>query len=544
MVFSGSNDSWEQHYQALKRAWRFPQDKTVKVFLPYTQFESEILDNVLRKREQMELDFEQQESLYADSLYGEIQQYLETDFIPIRKETEVTYDPVITPDFEMYHVDSIKSSLEGLKENEIDLIVTSIPFRNDLFAYTDNAGDMGNSGGVGEAGKHEFNLHLAYCLKGMYNTLKPGRLCCIEIGQSPLRKGVDGVIGMSDFRGDVIRGAVEAGFYQVGEWPVLGNPQAEAIVKHISTLNMNFVHEDRSRLAPMLNDYILIFRKPGENETPITNQVVYYPLDVLVETFGYQDSLTANGQQADMLDREWQLYLDEPAKNEWHILEIDNQLVLRNDKIISVLVALRNGVKPDCVKVDERMNWLVPVVRSQVTNENWIEYADGIAQVDEFNRTSHQGNATSQRARYDASWSEWSKMYDSLVWNVRQLEDMIQNGEMTKKEVIMSFMGILYDIDQTQTLNTPYTRGRTKDMENADKHVCPFSIPLVNRLIRMYSNPGDVVLDPFAGVGTVPMVALELGRKAIGKELKPEYFLQAVDICQQVIRQPEQMTLF
>jgi DNA modification methylase len=225
-------------------------------------------------------------------------------------------------------------------------------------------------------------------------------------------------------------------------------------------------------------------------------------------------------------------------------LEIDNQLVLRNDKIISVLVALRNGVKPDCVKVDERMNWLVPVVRSQVTNENWIEYADGIAQVDEFNRTSHQGNATSQRARYDASWSEWSKMYDSLVWNVRQLEDMIQNGEMTKKEVIMSFMGILYDIDQTQTLNTPYTRGRTKDMENADKHVCPFSIPLVNRLIRMYSNPGDVVLDPFAGVGTVPMVALELGRKAIGKELKPEYFLQAVDICQQVIRQPEQMTLF
>jgi DNA modification methylase len=100
------------------------------------------------------------------------------------------------------------------------------------------------------------------------------------------------------------------------------------------------------------------------------------------------------------------------------------------------------------------------------------------------------------------------------------------------------------DINQGDTLNTPYSRGRTKEMEDADKHVCPFSIPLVNRLIRLYSNPGDTVLDPFAGIGTVLMVAIELGRKALGMELKPEYFLQAVEICQNAVEKPVQMTMF
>ena len=450
-VFSSLQDSWEQYYQALKRLHRYPQEKVVKVYLPYTIYEQVILDNVLRKRDESVADFDRQEKMYFESGFDEIREYLETDVIPMQKKEKEMYEPVITDKYELYHIDSIESLLQGCKKNSVDLIVTSVPFRNDLFAYTDDVGDMGNSGGIGQAGKHEFVTHLSFCLTGMLRALKPGRVACIEISQSPLRKGVDGIIGMSDFRGDVIRCAEEAGFYQLGEWAVVGNPQAEAIVKHITTLSMDRLRDDRSNIAPMINDYILVFKKPGEAEVPINSP-----------EFG---------------------------------------------------------------------------------NEEWIEAADGIAQHKQFNRDKSQLTSTSQRARFDNLLNRYDAEYQRIVDFVEQAKRLEGSGQMTRKELLQSFMGTFYDISQSDTLNTPYTRGRTKELEDADKHVCPFSLPLVNRLIRLYSNPGEVVYDPFIGVGSVAKEAIELNRFVIGMELKAEYFLQAVRIAQAAVNAPRQLSL-
>jgi hypothetical protein len=69
---------------------------------------------------------------------------------------------------------------------------------------------------------------------------------------------------------------------------------------------------------------------------------------------------------------------------------------------------------------------------------------------------------------------------------------------------------------------------RTLNMANARrrlaKHVCPFPMDIPRRLVVRYSNPGDVVLDPFNGLGTVPYVALQEGRQAIGFELNQDYY--------------------
>jgi DNA modification methylase len=124
---------------------------------------------------------------------------------------------------------------------------------------------------------------------------------------------------------------------------------------------------------------------------------------------------------------------------------------------------------------------------------------------------------------------------------------MIGEGKITKEELLMSFMGTFYDINQTDTLNTPFTRGKTKGIENSDKHICPFSIPLVNRLIRLYSNPGELVLDPFGGLGTTSKVAVELGRKTISLELKAEYFLKSCEIMEHTVKglnAPKNLKLF
>ncbi|WP_084581757.1 DNA methyltransferase [Sphingomonas azotifigens] len=78
--------------------------------------------------------------------------------------------------------------------------------------------------------------------------------------------------------------------------------------------------------------------------------------------------------------------------------------------------------------------------------------------------------------------------------------------------------GIWDDIVRMRTLNAEQAR------KGAEKHVCPLQFDIVDRLIDFYSMPGDLVFDPFAGLGTVPMRAIQMGRRGAGSELNPDYF--------------------
>lgn len=71
----------------------------------------------------------------------------------------------------------------------------------------------------------------------------------------------------------------------------------------------------------------------------------------------------------------------------------------------------------------------------------------------------------------------------------------------------------------------PYKEARESDDE---KHVCPLQLDVIERCLTLWSNPGDVVLTPFLGVGSEAFVAAKMGRKAIGTELKETYYRQAV----------------
>lgn len=71
----------------------------------------------------------------------------------------------------------------------------------------------------------------------------------------------------------------------------------------------------------------------------------------------------------------------------------------------------------------------------------------------------------------------------------------------------------------------PYEDSRENEEE---KHVCPLQLDVIERLLTLYSNPGDTVLTPFMGVGSEVFQSLEMGRRAIGIELKPTYYRQAL----------------
>lgn len=78
------------------------------------------------------------------------------------------------------------------------------------------------------------------------------------------------------------------------------------------------------------------------------------------------------------------------------------------------------------------------------------------------------------------------------------------------------------DIDPSDTLQ--YRSAREHDDE---RHICPLQLEVIRRALKLWSNPGDVVFSPFAGIGSELYVALEEGRRAVGAELKTSYYEQA-----------------
>jgi DNA modification methylase len=94
------------------------------------------------------------------------------------------------------------------------------------------------------------------------------------------------------------------------------------------------------------------------------------------------------------------------------------------------------------------------------------------------------------------------------------------------------------DIVFMRTLNLEQSRG------NARKHICPLPLDVAERVIRLYSNPYDLVLDPFAGLFTVVMKAVEMGRRGYGMDLNYESWRAGVKYCQDAERRATSPTLF
>lgn len=83
-------------------------------------------------------------------------------------------------------------------------------------------------------------------------------------------------------------------------------------------------------------------------------------------------------------------------------------------------------------------------------------------------------------------------------------------------------------VNQTKVLN-----GRQAKGQQDEKHICPLQLDVIERCITLYSNPGDLVLDPFNGIGSTGYQAVKMGRRYIGVELKPEYARQAAKFLEQ-----------
>jgi len=97
---------------------------------------------------------------------------------------------------------------------------------------------------------------------------------------------------------------------------------------------------------------------------------------------------------------------------------------------------------------------------------------------------------------------------------------------------------VWHDINRMRTLNT------AQSQKGKESHVCPLQFDIADRCIERYSNPGEMIYDPFAGLGTVPLRAILKGRRGGGSELSTGYFLDSAHYLKAAEMQMSMPALF
>lgn len=307
--------------------------------------------------------------------------------------------------YSLYNGDSCEV-LKGIPDNSIHYMLFSPPFAN-LYTYSNSDRDMGNS-----KDDTEFYKHFEYIVDELYRILKPGRLLSFHCMDIPMMKSRDGVIGLKDFPGYLIRTFQQRGFIYHSPVLVWQDPLVEAVRTKAIGLMHKQLCKDSSMCSMGLPDYVITMRKPGSNEEPIT----------------HKDGLT--------------------------VYHGENE--------------------PDGIKGIERH---------------------------QVNQDKHD-NSDKYNAQPVYSHQVWRR-YASPVWD---------------------------DIKQGDTLNRQHARD-----DKDERHICPLQLDLIGRCLELWTNPGDIVLDPFAGIGSVPYIALKMDRQAIGIELKESYYKCAVENCEKAL---------
>lgn len=259
MIFFGLSDSYESYYQCIRRCWRYGQKEKVNIYIVLNVSEQAILNNVITK--------EKHSNDLFNGVIAETSEILNTE---LHGKTYNQKDEYMENIFEgknwkLYNADSCIIT-EQLENESIDMMIYSPPFAS-LYTYSNSIHDLGNSKDY-----QEFFNHLSYITKNQLRILKQGRICCVHVSQIPAMLVRDGYIGLKDFRGDIIKHYTEHGFIYHGEVCIYKNPQAQSIRTHSKGLTFSQLEKDSSWNRPALADYILIFRKPGENKISIDNE--------------------------------------------------------------------------------------------------------------------------------------------------------------------------------------------------------------------------------------------------------------------------------
>lgn len=179
----------------------------------------------------------------------------------------------IKENYSLYNGDSCEI-MTSIPDNSIHYSIFSPPFA-DLYVYSNSERDMGNC-----KSKSEFYEHFRFIVKELYRIMMNGRLVSFHCMNLPTSKQRDGFIGITDFRGELIRLFEECGFIYHSEVCIWKDP----VIAMQRTKALGLLHKQIKKDSAMcrqgIADYLVTMRKPGENPERITHTDETFPVKV------------------------------------------------------------------------------------------------------------------------------------------------------------------------------------------------------------------------------------------------------------------------
>jgi len=253
-VFASLDFSFESLYQSIRRSHRFGQKKTVNIYLITTDTMQNVINSIQDKEAKfIKMQDEMRLAILANTT-KEIKDY---------ERKTATGDG-----WELILGDCV-DEVSKLEDNSIDYSFFSPPF-GALYVFSNDPKDMSNV-----KNNDEFLQHFKYLVTDLLRVVKPGRLVSIHMMQSTTLLGRDGFYSIVDFRGDLIRLFQDCGFHFHAENMIRKDPKTAAIRTKNRQLMWGTTKKDSAIVRPGLADYILTFKKPGENEVPIQNNIPF-----------------------------------------------------------------------------------------------------------------------------------------------------------------------------------------------------------------------------------------------------------------------------
>jgi DNA modification methylase len=187
----------------------------------------------------------------------------------------------------------------------------------------------------------------------------------------------------------------------------------------------------------------------------------------------------------------------------------------------------------------------VPVVKSKqdYTRARWQIDAHGFWRSSGDRLLARQEMRETPISDLQAHYREWSRgnLYDHED-HVLLAEELEEDDHLPATFMVVAPGSWQDEVwDDVNRMNTMNSRQTQKDLVN---HICPLQFDIVERLIRRYSNRGEVIADPFAGLMTVPYVAVKMERKGYGVELNYDYWRDGIDYLEAIEEEVAAPTLF
>lgn len=479
-IFLGIGFKFHDFIQAVHRIHRFLQTRPVRLDLIYTEAERDI-------RRALEAKWQRHEQQVA-RMAAIVREHGLTRAALLHAMTRslgVERQETRGSRWSIINNDAVEET-RSMPDASLGLIVTSIPFGTQ-YEYCESYNDFGHT----DDNSH-FWRQMDFLSPELLRILQPGRVMAVHVKDRIVPGGMThlGFPTLSPFHAETIFHYQKHGFAFLGMHTIT----TDVVRENNQTYRLGWTEQckDGSRMGCGVPEYILLFRRPpsdasdGYADLPVT----------------HPKPLCGDGGELLPFDPRANWRKPEPgtgySRGRW---QLDAHAYWRSsgDRLIGSdeLKALIGGR----VKRDDLHQSLYRLWRDR-SRDQLYSFGDHVETTEELDRAELLPATFMLLPPHSE---------DDAVWT---------------------------DITRMRTLNgAQYAKGR-------ELHVCPLQLDIVERLIERFSMPGETVFDPFAGIGTVPFLAVKMGRRGVGVELNDRYWRDAITYLRSAEAEAETPTLF